>query len=51
MSQDPQYNVAIVGAGPAGLSAARTVARLGFSVVVFEQLAQPGELQHPAAPW
>jgi flavin-dependent dehydrogenase len=49
MSQDCQYDVAIVGAGPAGLSAARTVARLGFSAILFEQLAQPGDLQHPCS--
>jgi dihydropyrimidine dehydrogenase (NAD+) subunit PreT len=36
--------VAIVGSGPAGLSAARDLARLGHSVTVFERDATPGGL-------
>jgi flavin-dependent dehydrogenase len=36
-----QCDVVIVGAGPAGLSAARTLARLGFSTTVFERAAAP----------
>jgi glutamate synthase (NADPH) small chain len=34
--------VAIIGAGPAGLTAAADLARLGHSVVIFEALHQPG---------
>ena len=34
--------VAIVGSGPAGLSAAYYLARLGYSVTVFEAMSQPG---------
>ena len=34
--------VAVVGSGPAGLSAAYHLARLGFSVKVFEALGEPG---------
>ena len=34
--------VVVVGAGPAGLAAARTLALLGHSVVVLEQHARPG---------
>lgn len=36
------YNVAIVGSGPAGLTAAGDLARLGYSVTVFEALHEPG---------
>ena len=43
------YDLAIIGAGPAGLSAARTAARLGFSTVVLERLAGAGELSHPCS--
>jgi flavin-dependent dehydrogenase len=39
----------IVGAGPAGLSAARTAARLGSTTVVIERLAGPGDLAHPCS--
>ncbi len=34
--------VAVVGAGPAGLAAAATLARLGYTVTVFEKEAGPG---------
>ena len=34
--------VAIIGSGPAGLSAAYHLARLGFSVTIFEALPEPG---------
>lgn len=44
---DPrQCDIAIVGAGPAGLSAARTMARLGFDTVVVERQSAPGTNQH-----
>jgi glutamate synthase (NADPH/NADH) small chain len=36
--------VAIVGAGPAGLAAARDLARLGHAVTIFERDAEPGGL-------
>src|SRR5262245_21456358 len=36
--------IAIIGAGPAGLGCAAELARLGHSVTVFEQQAQPGGL-------
>lgn len=34
--------IAIIGSGPAGLSAAYHLARLGFSVTIFEALPEPG---------
>jgi glutamate synthase (NADPH/NADH) small chain len=37
-------NVAVIGGGPAGLSAARELARFGFHVTIFEAKAQAGGL-------
>ncbi|HVT88260.1 MAG TPA: NADPH-dependent glutamate synthase [Tepidisphaeraceae bacterium] len=36
------YRVAVVGAGPAGLTAAGELARMGHAITVFEALHQPG---------
>ena len=36
--------VAIIGAGPAGLSCARDLRRFGYAVTIFEERAQPGGL-------
>ena len=36
--------IAIVGSGPAGLAAARELARMGFSVTIFEAEKEPGGL-------
>lgn len=46
----PEYDLAIVGAGPAGLSAAVAAADLGLSVVVLDAAAAPGGqyYRHPA---
>lgn len=35
-------NVAVVGSGPAGLTAAADLARMGYSVTIFEALHEPG---------
>ena len=39
---DSEYEVAIVGAGPAGLAAASVCARAGLSTVLFDEQAAPG---------
>jgi NADPH-dependent 2,4-dienoyl-CoA reductase/sulfur reductase-like enzyme len=38
----PRYDVAVIGAGPAGLAAATTAARLGLSTVLFDEQPAPG---------
>jgi len=42
--------VAIVGAGPAGLSAAYELAKLGYPVTVFERMPEPGGMMRYGIP-
>src|SRR5215471_6400076 len=42
--------VAIIGSGPAGLSAAHDLALLGYSVTIFESAAVPGGMMHLGIP-
>ncbi len=49
MNRGNAFDVVVIGAGPAGLGAARTAARLGFSTLVLERLATAGELSHPCS--
>jgi len=42
-----QFDMAIIGAGPAGLSAARAAAGAGLRTVLLERLGGPGEPAHP----
>jgi glutamate synthase (NADPH) small chain len=37
-----QYSVAVVGSGPAGLTVAGELAKMGYSVTIFEALHKPG---------
>ena len=45
-----QERVAVVGAGPAGLTAARDLRRLGYPVTVFEAAQRPGGMLRMAVP-
>ncbi|UCH11435.1 MAG: FAD-dependent oxidoreductase [Fidelibacterota bacterium] len=42
ISQTRKEKVAVIGSGPAGLTAANDLVRLGFGVTVFEALSTPG---------
>ncbi len=42
--------VAIIGAGPAGLSAAYELAKLGYPVTIFERMPQPGGMMRYCIP-
>jgi len=43
MAADEQFDAIVVGAGPAGVAAALTMARAGLSVVLFERAERPGQ--------
>ncbi len=43
-ASQPKAKVAVIGAGPAGLSCAAELVKLGYSVTVFEQRERPGGL-------
>ena len=43
-------NVAVIGAGPAGLTAANDLARLGYGVTIFEKEHEPGGLMTGGIP-
>ena len=44
-----EYDILIIGGGPAGLSAARMSAGLNQKTVLLEKLSKPGELGHPCS--
>jgi NADPH-dependent glutamate synthase beta subunit-like oxidoreductase len=46
----PKKKVAIIGAGPAGLSAGYYLARLGYAPTIFEDLPVPGGMVHVGIP-
>lgn len=48
--QGPRRKVAVVGAGPSGLSAAHDLALLGYEVTVFEAAAEPGGMMRFGIP-
>ncbi|MBI3761367.1 MAG: FAD-dependent oxidoreductase [Chloroflexi bacterium] len=49
-SRDYDERIAVVGAGPAGLSAAHQLVRLGYGVTVFEALPVPGGMMRVGIP-
>ena len=46
----PKKRVAIIGAGPAGLSAGYYLARMGYAPTIFEDLPVPGGMVHVGIP-
>jgi len=50
ISKTHSEKVAIVGAGPAGLSAAYELAKLGYPVTVFERMPEPGGMMQYGIP-
>ncbi len=44
------YKIAIIGAGPSGLTAARDLVRLGYEVTVFDALPVPGGMMRVGIP-
>jgi formate dehydrogenase (NADP+) beta subunit len=50
--QEVKYSekVAVIGSGPAGMSAAHDLALLGYSVTIFEAAAVPGGMMHLGIP-
>jgi formate dehydrogenase beta subunit len=48
--QGPRRKVAVIGAGPAGLSAAHDLALLGYDVTVFEAAEEPGGMMRFGIP-
>lgn len=46
---DRTYDIIIIGAGPAGLGAAREAARLGARTLVLERRTGSGQLNHPGS--
>jgi formate dehydrogenase (NADP+) beta subunit len=50
LGRGPRRKVAVVGAGPAGLSAAHDLALLGYDVTVFDAAAEPGGMMRFGIP-
>lgn len=49
MTGKSTYDLLVIGAGPAGLAAARRAARSGYKTLVMEKLPRPGMLAHPCS--
>ena len=49
-NQPDQGKVAVIGSGPAGLSAAHDLAKKGYSVTIFEALSSPGGMLRRCIP-
>jgi flavin-dependent dehydrogenase len=49
MSDNNEFDIIVIGAGPAGLAAARTASQAGCKTLLLEKLPKAGDLGHPCS--